>query len=219
MLSESVSSRVISYGVGKATTLSIYVRDKDLKSFTRQCKFDVPTTIPEDFVLTEEERSKLVEANEIKLTQVEVLDIASITTVKPERESFAGKIHEYTLSGSKTTISFPASGFKADMIGMTYGEIGDISLSMDSVTVDKYYKRLAIIYNKMKNISSGPFDSFESFFAQVFGLLTCYCSGLAIWMLRGNPSAGTFVDNTDEGIIDPVSIFEGKYSGHLYIRE
>jgi hypothetical protein len=38
-------------------------------------------------------------------------------------------------------------------------------------------------------------------------------------MLRGNPSAGTFVDNTDEGIIDPVSIFEGKYSGHLYIRE
>ena len=116
-----------------------------------------------DFMLSDEERSKIVEANEIKLTQVEVLDIASITTVKPERESFAGKIHEYTLSGSKTTISFPASGFKADMVGMTYGEIGDISLSMDSVTVDKYYKRLAIVYNKMKNISNGPFDSFESF--------------------------------------------------------
>jgi hypothetical protein len=74
-----------------------------------------------------------------------------------------GQIHEYTLSGSKTTISFPASGFKADMVGLTYGEIGDISLSMDSITVDKYYKRLAIIYNKMKNISTGPFDSFESF--------------------------------------------------------
>ena len=121
------------------------------------------TGLGADFALTEEERSKLVEANEIRLTQVEVLDIASITTVKPERESFTSKIHEYTLSGSKTTMSFPASGFKADMIGMTYGEIGDIALSMDSVTVDKYYKRLAIIYNKMKNISSGPFDSFESF--------------------------------------------------------
>ena len=78
-----------------------------------------------------------------------------------------GQIHEYTLSGSKTTISFPASGFKADMTGLTYGEIGDISLSMDSVTVDKYYKRLAIIYNKMKNISSGPFDSFESFLKNI----------------------------------------------------
>ena len=125
------------------------------------------TGLGADFALTEEERSKLVEANEIRLTQVEVLDIASITTVKPDRDSFAGKIHEYTLSGSKTTISFPASGFKADMVGLTYGEIGDISLSMDSVTVDKYYKRLAIIYNKMKNISSGPFDSFESFLKNI----------------------------------------------------
>ena len=34
---------------------------------------------------------------------------------------------------------------------------------MDAVNVDKYYKRLAIIYNKMKNISNGPFDSFEDF--------------------------------------------------------
>lgn len=125
------------------------------------------TGLGADFALTDEERAKIVEANEIRLTQVEVLDIASITTVKPDRESFMGQIHEYTLSDSKTTISFPASGFKADMVGLTYGEIGDISLSMDSVTVDKYYKRLAIIYNKMKNISSGPFDSFETFLKNI----------------------------------------------------
>ena len=125
------------------------------------------TGLGADFTLTEDEKAKLVEANEIRLTEVEILDLESITTVKPDRESFAGKIHEYTLSDSKTTISFPASGFKADMVGLTYGEIGDISLSMDSVTVDKYYKRLAIIYNKMKNISSGPFDSFESFLKNI----------------------------------------------------
>lgn len=125
------------------------------------------TGLGADFALTEEERSKIVEANEIRLTQVEVLDIASITTVKPEDDSFRGKIHEYTLSGSKTTVSLPASGFKADFVGLTYGEMGDISLSMDSVTVDKYYKRLAIIFNKMKNISSGPFDSFEEFLKNI----------------------------------------------------
>ena len=112
---------------------------------------------------TDEERRKMAEANEIRLTQVEVLDIASIKTVKPERKSFTGKIHEHTLSGSKTTISFPASGFRADMTGLTYGEIGDISLSMESVTTDKYYKRLSTVYNKMKNITCGPFDSFEDF--------------------------------------------------------
>lgn len=121
------------------------------------------TGLGTDFILTEDERKKMAEANEIRLTQVEVLDIASITTEKPERDSFTGKINTYQLSGSKTTISFPASGFKADMTGLTYGEIADISLSMDAVNVDKYYKRLAIIYNKMKNISNGPFDSFEDF--------------------------------------------------------
>ena len=121
------------------------------------------TGLGTDFILTEDERKKMAEANEIRLTQVEVLDIASITTEKPERDSFTGKINTYQLSGSKTSISFPASGFKADMTGLTYGEIADISLSMDAVNVDKYYKRLAIIYNKMKNISNGPFDSFEDF--------------------------------------------------------
>ena len=145
---------------------SVEVSMSDKKKKTVQLIID-KTGFGADFTLSEDEKMKLVEANEIRLTQVEVLDIASITTVKPDRDSFAGQIHEYTLSGSKTTMSFPASGFKADMTGLTYGEIGDISLSMDSVTVDKYYKRLAIIYNKMKNISSGPFDSFESFLKNI----------------------------------------------------
>lgn len=121
------------------------------------------TGLGADFTLSEEEKAKVVEADEIRLKQVRVLDIASIRVKKPEPDTFRGKIHEYTLSGTKTTICFPASGFKADMSALTYGEVGDISLSMDSVNVDKYYKRLAIVYNKMKNISSGPFDSFETF--------------------------------------------------------
>lgn len=121
------------------------------------------TGLGSDFVLTEDERKKLAESNEIRLTQVEVLDIASIVTEKPERDSFTGNIHDHVLSGTKTTINFPASGFKADMTGLTYGEIGDISLDMETVNIDKYYKRLAIIYNSMKNISNGPFESFEDF--------------------------------------------------------
>ena len=137
-------------------------KEEDTKSKTINLIID-KTGLGTDFILNEDERKKMAEANEIRLTQVEVLDIASITTEKPERDSFTGKINTYQLSGSKTTISFPASGFKADMTGLTYGEIADISLSMDAVNVDKYYKRLAIIYNKMKNISNGPFDSFEDF--------------------------------------------------------
>ncbi len=48
-LSETVSSRLISYGLGGATTLSIFVRDAFLNSSTRQGKFDSPTVLPEDF--------------------------------------------------------------------------------------------------------------------------------------------------------------------------
>ena len=50
VLCESVSSRLISYGIGRASTLSIYIRDKELKSITRQCKLDVPSDLPDDFI-------------------------------------------------------------------------------------------------------------------------------------------------------------------------
>ena len=113
-------------------------------------------------MLSDEEKKKVIDAAEIRLTQVEVLDIASIKTVKPTN-NFSHHVGKYTLSGNKTTISFPASGFKADMVGLTYGEIGDISLAMDAVNVDKYYKRLSTIYNKMTNLSCGPFESFDEF--------------------------------------------------------
>ena len=114
-----------------------------------------------------DEQKKISEAQEIRLTQVETLDIASINIAKPSRDSFVGKINGYQVTGEKTTICFPASGFKADMIGLSYGEIGDLSIDMSAVTVDKYYKRLAIVYNKMKNISSGPFKSFDEFLKNI----------------------------------------------------
>jgi DNA polymerase-4 len=49
VLAESVSSRVIANGLGRAETISISVRDNYLKTLTRQCKFDVPTNLATDF--------------------------------------------------------------------------------------------------------------------------------------------------------------------------
>ncbi len=48
-LSESVSSKLISYGLGNATTLSIYVKDAFLNTSTRQGKLPFPTVLPDDF--------------------------------------------------------------------------------------------------------------------------------------------------------------------------
>lgn len=115
-----------------------------------------------DFAFTEEERAKLVEAETIKINEVKVLDINAIRAKKTEK-SFQDIIKENDYTGSRVSIYFPASGFKAQMKGMTYGEYADVALSMDNVTFDQYYKRLSIIYNKMTNISTGPFADFEDF--------------------------------------------------------
>ena len=115
-----------------------------------------------DFFLSPEEKEKVEEAETIRINEVKVLDIA---TIKARRSnvSFQDHIKEFNITGTRTTICFPASGFKAQMRGLSYGEYADIALSMENVKFDQYYKRLSIIYNHMTNISRGEFKDFEDF--------------------------------------------------------
>ena len=115
-----------------------------------------------DFKFTPEEREKISEAETLRVNEVKLIDISAVRAKRSEK-SFQDVIKAYDLGGSRTTICFPASGFKAQMKGLSYGEYADVALSMDSVTFDQYYKRLSIIYNKMVNISTGPFKDFEDF--------------------------------------------------------
>ena len=134
--------------------------EKELKNIV-QILID-KTGLGVDFIFNDEEKEKIVNADEIILKEVEFKDVATFKSIKSEK-SFQETVNAYNMSNSKTTICFPASGFRAQMKGLTYGELGDITLSMDNVTFDQYYKRLSIIYNKMDNISTGPFKSFEEF--------------------------------------------------------
>lgn len=115
-----------------------------------------------DFAFTDEEKSKIRESDTLIVSEVKVLDINAIRAKKSEK-SFQDVVREVDTKGSRTTICFPGSGIKAQMKGMSYGEYADVALSMDNVTFDQYYKRLSVIYNKMVNISTGPFESFEDF--------------------------------------------------------
>ena len=116
-----------------------------------------------DFMFNEEEKKKVVESSEIRLTEVSFMDIETLTAKTDVASSYQDAINAYNLSNSQTTVCFPASGFRASMKGMTYGELADVSLNMESVTADQYRKRLTVIYNKMTNISTGPFESFDDF--------------------------------------------------------
>ena len=115
-----------------------------------------------NYDFSDEEREKIRTADEILLTEVEELDIETINAMTTDK-SYQEVINEYESSNSLTAMSFPASGFRAQMKGLTYGEMSDIILSLENVTFDQYMKRMSVLYNKMINISTGPFKSFEDF--------------------------------------------------------
>ena len=120
------------------------------------------TNLGTDFMFTPDEKAKMEESDVIQVNEVKLIDINAIRARKSNK-SFQDVIKEYDYNGQRTTICFPASGFKAQMKGLSYGEFADISLTPDTVTFDRYHKRLSIIYNKMVNISTGPFKDFEDF--------------------------------------------------------
>lgn len=115
-----------------------------------------------DFNFTEEEKEKIFASTEIRLKEVEEIDLASIKIEKPQK-SFIETVDEFQISSSKVPVVFPASRFKAYMSGLSYGEMGDISLNSENVTFDQIQKKLTVIYNKMTNPSIGKFESFEDF--------------------------------------------------------
>lgn len=115
-----------------------------------------------EFHFTEEEQEKIVNATQIKLTEVEDIDLSTITVRKSDK-SFLDSVDEYQLSSSRVPVVFPASRFRAYMTGLTYGEMGDLSLNTENITFDQLHKKLSIIYNKMVNPSIGKFDGFEDF--------------------------------------------------------
>lgn len=119
-----------------------------------------------NFKFTEDETKTIEEASTIKINEVKTIDLSALR-VKKSDKSFQERIQERNNSGSRTTIILPASGLKVQMKGMTYGEYTDLALSMDNIDFDKFYKRLSIIYNKMTNISTGPFKDFEDFLKNV----------------------------------------------------
>ena len=116
-----------------------------------------------DFAFTDDEREKIVNAKQIVLTEVEEVELASIKVKKPVK-SFVDSVKEYQFAGSKMPMIFPASRFKADMCGMTYGEMGDILVTGDeTIAFEQLRKRFTVIYNKMKNPSCGEFKDFDDF--------------------------------------------------------
>ena len=110
------------------------------------------------------ETSSMIHLIEVENKELDTVEIERTDDGIP----FMQAVDAYKLSVSKSPMTFPASGFKADMTGLSWGEFSDITLdisddSEDYINFDKIYKKLSVIYNNMKNISIGAFASFEDF--------------------------------------------------------
>lgn len=122
-----------------------------------------------DINFTEEEKDKLASSDLIHLVEVENKDLENISFKKPEPGmSFLSAVNKYQLSVSKVPMTFPASGFKAEMTGLSFGEYSDIALdpgdnSSDFVDYDKMRRRMYVVYTHMVNVSIGEFKTFEEF--------------------------------------------------------
>lgn len=119
------------------------------------------TGLGADIFFSDEEKEKLQHATEIRLKEIEEVDISTIK-IRQANKPFLESVKEYQMASSMVPVVFPASRFKAQMIGLSYGEIGDITFNTENVSYEQVRKRLTIIYNKMVNPSI-KFDSFEDF--------------------------------------------------------
>ena len=123
----------------------------------------------------EEEKKAIQTSQMIHVVEVEKKEISvARVRAKGTNDSFLNSANAHQVSVSKAPITFPASGFKADMTGLSIGEFYDIMMDLsktdededdfgDYLDFDKIHKRLSVIYNRMTNISVGEFASFEDF--------------------------------------------------------
>ena len=152
------------------------LRYDDLDVFVKQANKDKivkilidKTGLGVNITFDDEEKKVIEESNIIHLIEVEDQELQTVPfeyadTTKP----FIQTIDTYQLSVSKAPMTFPASGFKADVTGMSIGELIDVTLDVsdesdDYLNFEKINRRLSVIYNKLINISIGKFQSYEDF--------------------------------------------------------
>ncbi|HAU88252.1 MAG TPA: hypothetical protein DCW90_23090 [Lachnospiraceae bacterium] len=108
------------------------------------------------------EADKILMADQVDIVEVEHVDLKSVKTKKPQK-SFMEMVNSYNTNGVNIPMTFPCSRFRATMNGLSYGELGDIALNFQEQTYDKFMKKMSIIYNKMRNVSCGKFETFDEF--------------------------------------------------------
>lgn len=111
---------------------------------------------------TDEERKKLTTATEIRVTEVEDMDLSSIEFVAPDK-NYVDSIEPVENEIGGTIVPLVSSHYRAKMKPLSYSQIGDLFVDSSAPRFETYYKSYSTIYNNLGYASCGKFDSFEDF--------------------------------------------------------
>ena len=120
------------------------------------------TGLGANFNFTDEKREKIQRASTLRVTEVHNLELPT-NYAKKEDKSFNQLISQHIITSSQTPVVFPASKYKGQLKGLSFGELNDIALDNETTTVDRINKKFSIIYNNLINTSIGKFESYEDF--------------------------------------------------------
>lgn len=116
------------------------------------------------FLFTDEEKKKISMSERIHITEVEDVALKTAEFRKPEEgESFNEMINSFQIATTTASVVLPASLWRCTVKGLSFSEMGDISLQATDLTADKLNKKLSVIYNNIINTSLGKFDSYTDF--------------------------------------------------------
>ena len=127
------------------------------------------TGLGANITFDDEENKAIMHASEIHLVEVETEELQVVDFDRADDGvPFMQAIDTYNLSTSKVPMIFPASGFTADMAGMSFAEYAAITLDMrpeseDYLNFDVMNRKLYTIYTKMQNVSIGAFKDYDDF--------------------------------------------------------
>lgn len=111
---------------------------------------------------TEEERKKLTTATEIRVTEIEDMDLSAIEFDAPDK-SYVDSIEPVENEIGGTIVPLVSSHYRAKMRPLSYSQIGDLFVDSSAPRFETYYKSYSTIYNNLGYASCGKFENFEDF--------------------------------------------------------
>ncbi len=132
---------------------------------------------------TPEEQEKIIKSSKILVTEVEDVNLETLNVVDADKP-FLELAAEETYDGIQTPVMFPYSMFRADIRGLSFGDLSAIAVNPDKMTVEAMSLRMSVLYNNLVNSSIGKFASYDEFANKFFmndvnmGLFGVVCSTL-----------------------------------------